>query len=98
MELVLEIQNTRQLIPLHARTCLFGVAGGIIGRASDCEWIIPDGKKHLSGHHAKVSCERGTFFLTDLSRNGVFTGSGVQLPKGEPFRIEHKSVFRLCDF
>lgn len=98
MELVLEIQNTRQLIPLHARTCQFGVAGGIIGRASDCEWIIPDVKKHLSGHHAKVSCERGTFFLTDLSRNGVFTGSGVQLPKGKPFRIEHESVFRLCDF
>ncbi|QXH44751.1 type VI secretion system-associated FHA domain protein TagH [Pseudomonas xanthosomatis] len=98
MELVLEIQNTRQLIPQHARTCLFGADGGTIGRASDCEWTIPDGKKHLSGHHARVSCERGVFYLTDLSRNGVFTGSGVQLPRGEPFRIEHDSVFRLCDF
>lgn len=98
MELVLEIHNTRQLIPLHARICLFGAAGGTIGRASDCEWSIPDSKKHLSGHHARVSCERGIFYLTDLSRNGVFTGSGVQLPKGEPFRIEHNSVLRLCDF
>nr|WP_314873999.1 type VI secretion system-associated FHA domain protein TagH [uncultured Pseudomonas sp.] len=98
MELVLEIQNTRQLIPQHARACQFGVAGGTIGRSSDCAWTIPDSKKHLSGHHARVSYERGAFFLTDLSRNGVFTGSGVQLPRGEPFRIVHDSVFRLCDF
>ncbi|MGC1328697.1 type VI secretion system-associated FHA domain protein TagH [Pseudomonas sp.] len=98
MELVLEIQNTRQQIPHHASSRHFKQAGGVIGRASDCDWIIPDAKKHISGHHAKVTFHRGVFYLTDTSRNGVFTASGVQLPKGEPFRIEHGSVYRLCDF
>lgn len=98
MELVLEIQNTKQLIPHHATSRTFKQAGGVIGRSSDCDWIIPDAKKHVSGHHAKVTFHRGMFYLTDVSRNGVFTASGVQLPKGEPFRIEHGSVYRLCDF
>jgi len=98
MELVLEIKNTRQMIPPHARVCRFGVAGGTIGRAVDCDWTIPDIKKHLSGYHARVTSHRGTFYLTDLSRNGIFTGCGAQLPRSEPFRIEHESVFRFCDF
>lgn len=98
MELVLEIQKTRQLIPHHARSHAFTTEGGMIGRASDCDWVVPDTKKHLSGHHAKISFKRGMFYLTDISRNGVLTGSGVQLPKGEPHRIEHDSIFQLCDF
>lgn len=98
MELVLEIQNTRQLIPHHAASRHFKQEGGVIGRASDCDWVIPDAKKHVSNHHAKVTFHRGVFYLTDTSRNGVFTASGAQLPKGEPYRIEHGSVYRLCDF
>jgi len=98
MELVLEIQNTRQMIPHHAASRTFQETGGVIGRASDCDWVIPDAKKHVSGQHAKVTFHRGVFYLTDVSRNGMFTASGIQLPKGEPFRVEHGSVFRLCDF
>ncbi|MGA8135790.1 MULTISPECIES: type VI secretion system-associated FHA domain protein TagH [Pseudomonas] len=98
MELVFEIQNTKQLIPHHASRCTFRQAGGKIGRASDCDWVIPDAKRHLSGHHAQVTFNRGMFYLTDLSSNGVFTGGGAQLRKGEAMRVEHGSVYRMGDF
>lgn len=98
MELVLEIRKTRQTLPAHVLSRTFDGAGGMIGRASDCDWVIPDASKQLSGRHARVTCHRGAFYVTDVSRNGVFSATGAQLPKGKAFRIEHGAVYRMSDF
>ncbi|AZC54046.1 MULTISPECIES: type VI secretion system-associated FHA domain protein TagH [Pseudomonas] len=99
MELVFEMLNTKQFVPTELSSKTFKQAGGVIGRGEDCDWIIPDRKRHLSNHHAIVSYRDGVFFLTDTSSNGIqASDSGARLRKGEPQRIEHGSVYVLGDF
>ncbi len=99
MELVFEMLNTKQFVPTELCQKTFKQAGGVIGRGEDCDWIIPDRKRHLSNHHALISYREGTFFLTDTSSNGIQDSSnGARLRKGEAVRIEHGSVYVLGDF
>ncbi|VVP52694.1 type VI secretion system-associated FHA domain protein TagH [Pseudomonas fluorescens] len=99
MELVFKMLNTKQFVPNDLCQKSFKQVGGIIGRGEDCDWVIPDHKRHLSNHHALISYRDGTFFLTDTSSNGVQSGeSGALLRKGEPVRIEHGSTYVLGDF
>ncbi|WP_095171728.1 type VI secretion system-associated FHA domain protein TagH [Pseudomonas sp. Irchel 3H3] len=99
MELVFEMLNTKQFVPTQLCQKTFKQAGGVIGRGEDCDWIIPDRKRHLSNHHALISYREGTFFLTDTSSNGIQNStSGARLHKGDTVRIEHGSVYVLGDF
>lgn len=99
MELVFEVLNTKQFVPTELCQKTFKQAGGVIGRGEDCDWIIPDRKRHLSNHHALISYRDGTFFLTDTSSNGIQDGSnGARLRRGEAVRIEHGSTYVLGDF
>lgn len=99
MELVFEMLNTKQFVPTDLRQKTFKQAGGVIGRGEDCDWIIPDRKRHLSNHHVVISYREDMFFLTDTSSNGVQGGeSGARLRKGEAVRIEHGSTYVLGDF
>lgn len=99
MELVFDVVGAQQFAPGLATSRSFRQAGGIIGRAEDCDWVIPDRKRILSGHHAEVSYRDGAFYLTDTSSNGIrLKDSGASLVKGQPQRIEHGSVYCLGDF
>lgn len=96
MELVFDILNPRQSVPAEHCRKSFRQAGGVIGRGADCDWIIPDPKRHLSSHHALVSYREGAFYLTDTSSNGIRAhGSGARLGKGQAVRIEHGSRYVL---
>ncbi|GAD64362.1 type VI secretion system-associated FHA domain protein TagH [Aquipseudomonas alcaligenes] len=96
MELVFDIVSAQQYAPGLLTSKSFKKAGGVIGRGEDCDWAIPDSKRILSGRHAQVSYVDGHFYLTDTSSNGVtLKDSGARLPKGEPQRIEHGSVYCL---
>jgi len=98
MELVFEMLNTKQSVTGQLCQKTFKQAGGVIGRAKDCDWVIPDPLRHLSNHHALISYREGTFFLTDTSRNGIHISvSGERLQKGGTVRIEHGSVYVLGD-
>jgi type VI secretion system protein ImpI len=57
------------LLPEEARSHVFAENGGSIGRAADNAWELPDTK--VSRWHAVISFQDGTFFIEDLSRNGV---------------------------
>ena len=99
MELVFEMVSAQQFTAGMLTSKTFKQAGGVIGRAEDCDWVIPDRKRILSGHHAEVSYRDGAFHLTDLSSNGIqLKDSGASLTKGQPQRIEHGSVYCLGDF
>lgn len=99
MELVLEIQNAKEFVPTELWHKTFKQAGGTIGRAENCDWVLPDRKRHLSKSHALVTCHDGAFFITDTSRNGIRTiENGTNLPKGEAVRIEHDSVYFLGSY
>ncbi len=65
-------------------TRIVGPAGAWIGRASDCEIVLPDPERLVSGHHCRIDFADDTFWITDQSTNGTFlNGSTVALPKGE---------------
>lgn len=99
MELVFDVVSAQQFVPGLLTTKTFKQAGGVIGRAEDCDWVIPDRKRVLSGRHAEVSYRDGSFYLTDTSSNGVqLKDSGASLRKGQAQRIEHGSVYCLGDF
>jgi type VI secretion system protein ImpI len=57
------------LPPEAASSHVFAENGGSIGRAADNTWELPDTK--ISRWHALISFQDGTFFIEDLSRNGV---------------------------
>jgi len=99
MELVFDIVSAQQFAPGLTTSKTFKQAGGIIGRGEDCDWVIPDRKRILSGHHAEVSYRDGAFYLTDTSSNGIqLKDSGASLGRGQPQRIEHGSIYCLGDF
>ncbi|MFL9811855.1 type VI secretion system-associated FHA domain protein TagH [Stutzerimonas sp. VN223-3] len=99
MELVFDMVSAQQFAPGLISSKTFKQAGGTIGRAEDCDWVIPDRKRVLSSRHAEVSYRDGAFFLTDTSSNGIqLKDTGANLDKGRAQRIEHGSVYCLGDF
>jgi len=99
MELVFDMVSAQQFAPGLISSKTFKQAGGIIGRAEDCDWVIPDRKRVLSSRHAEVSYRDGAFFLTDTSSNGIqLKDTGASLEKGRAQRIQHGTVYCLGDF
>lgn len=99
MELVFEMVSAEQFVPGLLTSKTFKEAGGVIGRSEDCDWVIPDRRRHLSNHHAQISYRDGAFYLTDTSSNGVqLKDNGARLRRDEPQRIEHGAVYCLGDF
>ncbi|MEC5408473.1 type VI secretion system-associated FHA domain protein TagH [Paraburkholderia sp. MPAMCS5] len=47
----------------------FGPAGGTIGRASDCNLVLPDPQRAISRVHARVEFRGGDYLLCDLGSN-----------------------------
>lgn len=57
---------------------VFGTEGGSIGRARDNDWSLFDPKRYLSAHHARVRHRQGSYFIEDISTNGVFLNDAAQ--------------------
>jgi type VI secretion system protein ImpI len=68
VRLILRIISPAQP-PEAASGHVFAEDGGSIGRAADNAWELPDTK--ISRWHALITFRDGTFFIEDLSRNGV---------------------------
>src|SRR5690554_4272761 len=99
MELVFDMVSAPQPLDESAASKTFRLAGGIIGRAEGCDWVLPDRNRVVSGKHAMVTFDNGAFYLTDTSSNGIhLKDSGMPMVKGEPVRIEHGQVFCLGDY
>lgn len=54
------------------RSRIFGVNGGSVGRAPDNDWVLPDARRVVSGHHFVVQYHGGKYWLNDISTNGVY--------------------------
>ena len=82
--------------------------GAVIGRADECDWMLPG--EVVSRHHAKLRYDPGlrTFFVSNLSRNGlgiddeqtlldgevpINVGTTLRIPKEGHYRILVQSVF-----
>ena len=94
MQLKLEVCSSGQADPLAHK--LFDGVGGVIGRGSGCDWVLPDTSRVLSSHHGLVSYRDGGYFLTDISSNGIgVAGSAERLRRGQPWPIHDGNVFEL---
>lgn len=57
-------------VPPQSRT----VEGGefAVGRGPENDWVLPDPERYLSKRHCVLSCDDGTWKITDYSTNGTF--------------------------
>jgi type VI secretion system protein len=81
MALTLKITSYQSQTLGSASVREFTERGGSIGRAEGNDWVLPDPERYISGRHALVSCQNGSYFLTDTSTNGVFV-NGASTPVG----------------
>jgi type VI secretion system protein len=81
------------------RARVFGVNGGTIGRAPDNDWVLPDPKRVVSGHHCEVEYRSGAFWLKDTSTNGVFVNeSQASVAETGPVELRDGDRVRLGDY
>lgn len=96
MALLLTVIEPRDESLGERGSIVFGVGGGRIGRALDNDWVLPDPLRYLSSHHARVRFRRGTFFIEDISTNGVYlNGSEQPLGKSGPRALHSGDLLRL---
>lgn len=99
MDILFEIVSRQKFSADFATSRIFGEAGGLIGRSDECEWQLPDRSKQISRQHALVTYYDGSFFIEDISTNGVFHSLGKErLQKGVPHKIEHGDGFLIGDY
>jgi type VI secretion system protein ImpI len=71
----------------------------VIGRATDCDWHLPDPLKVLSSRHAEIRFSDGHYTVTDISTNGVFlNGEASAIGRGNTVAIKSGDCLRLGDF
>jgi type VI secretion system protein len=76
------------------RSRVFGVNGGTVGRAHDNDWVLPDPKRVVSGHHFEVTYHGGGYWLVDSSTNGVYVNDSDD-PASAQGRVELRDGDRL---
>ena len=78
--------------PAGSDTMTFGVEGGSIGRSTDNDWVLPDARRYVSAHHARVLFHDGHYYLEDISTNGVYVNEET-----EPLGKRDTNRYRLCE-
>ena len=82
LNLVLEVAGPKGQSLGEARRKVFDGAGGRIGRAPDCDWVLSN--RYISRHHATVSYVDGAFHIASVGENGVAVNDIVaKLPRLE---------------
>ena len=82
LSLVLEVAGPQGHSLGEARRKVFDGAGGRIGRAPDCDWVLSN--RYVSRHHATVSYVDGVFRIASVGENGVGINDVVaKLPRLE---------------
>ena len=77
MTLSLRVISEHRHLTGHDATT-FGVGGGSIGRSTDNDWVLPDPRRYISAHHARVHFRDGHYYLEDISTNGVYVNDEAE--------------------
>jgi type VI secretion system protein len=81
------------------RSRVFGVNGGSIGRAPDNDWVLPDQKRLVSGHHCDIEYRSGDYWLRDRSTNGVYVNEADDpIADSGPVALQDGDRLRLGDY
>ncbi|MGI9224626.1 MAG: type VI secretion system-associated FHA domain protein TagH [Woeseiaceae bacterium] len=99
MSLKLEIVSEHREIVGDDAIREFHGEGGTIGRSLNNDWILPDPDRFISGKHATIDCKGGTYYLADLSTNGVYVNNENEpIGKGNPRRLFNGDLLHFGDF
>jgi len=71
--------------------------GAVIGRASTCDWPLPDPTRHISSRHLEVRYDGHGYTLIDTSTNGTFLASSGERLAGA-HTINHGDRFKVGSF
>jgi type VI secretion system protein len=81
------------------RSRVFGVNGGTVGRAPDNDWVLPDPRRIVSGHHCEIEYRGGSFWLRDTSTNGVFVNESEDpVSASGPVELQDGDRLRMGDY
>jgi type VI secretion system FHA domain protein len=69
MQVTLEVVSENGKGLGASRRRVFDEQGGRIGRAAECEWVLPN--PYISRHHATVRFISGAFFIESVGENGI---------------------------
>jgi predicted component of type VI protein secretion system len=99
MSLKLEIVSEHREIVGDDAIREFHGEGGTIGRSLNNDWILPDPDRFISGKHATIDCKGGTYYLADISTNGVYVNNENEpIGKGNPRRLFNGARLHFGDF
>lgn len=87
MSLILELVPRDGGSPEGEPRKVFGVEGGRIGRAADCEWVLSS--PYISRYHASICCTDGAYYVVSTGENGVALNDALAyLPQLEHRKLE----------
>ncbi len=73
--------------------------GGTIGRSLENDWILPDPDHFISGKHAAIDFQAGSYYLVDTSTNGVFVNDEeTPIGRGNPRRLFNGDRLKMGEF
>ena len=99
MPLRLEITSYHQRRLKEARVKEFGVDGGSIGRSLESDWILQDGKRYVSSRHASIDFRSGSYYIVDVSRNGVYVNNETRpVGSAKPQRLFDGDRLRIGEY
>lgn len=70
-----------------------------IGRATKCDWALPDPEKFLSGHHCSILISDTDVQLEDRSSNGIlFNGSPLPLKQNAKVKLQDSDMIQMGEY
>ena len=99
MTLTLTVTSYAGESPPAPLSVTLGAAGGSIGRALDCDWVLADPIGTMSKRHCRIDMRDGQYRVTDTSRNGVFVNSrGTPIGQGNSAPLHHGDTLYVGDY
>ena len=99
MALRLEVTSSHKDLLGEDSEFSFGPEGGTIGRSLKSDWVLPDPERFISGQHATIDYQAGSYYLADTSSNGVYVNGAIEpLGKGHPRRLFDGDQIRMGNF
>jgi type VI secretion system FHA domain protein len=99
MALTLEILSRQRATLGERARCRFAQRGGNIGRSLECDWVLPDAERFVSSRHAAIDFRAGSYYLVDLSTNGVYINDAdTPIGRGQPQQLFAGDRLRLGEY
>jgi len=85
--------------PDHPDVITLSHEGASIGRRQDNSLVLPDEKRYISGHHAKIEYRAPDYYIVDTSTNGVLINdSSTPLGKGNSAKLNDGDRLHIGDY